>query len=187
MSYLFIWTHFIYSFKDSNVHLFYHFRRNIHSLDMHFIDPGKEGLFKFWMHSLRFPLSVWIDEAFVISMWSFLAQSIHSGLAWHGGELQFLKPHSSRSFWDTSSPTLCRRSNSLTVASLSVIIEWDRRVDCELPLVFVELICVLHCRLWFIPQLGLVLRIFYLYDKFHVQLGTVCWLCSCTSTDTTWQ
>ncbi len=33
-----------------------------------FIDPCEEGLFNFWVHSLRFPLSVSIDDAFVVSM-----------------------------------------------------------------------------------------------------------------------
>ncbi len=68
MNYLFIRKHFIYSVKDSNAHLFYHFRRNIQFLGMHFIDSSEEGLVKFCMHSLPFLLSVWIDEAFAISM-----------------------------------------------------------------------------------------------------------------------
>ncbi len=53
-----------------------------------------------------------------------------------------LKPRSARSFLDTSSPTFCRHSNSLTMACLSEFFKWDRRVDCELPLVIVRLICV---------------------------------------------
>ncbi len=68
MNLLFIRSHFMFSVKNSNTHLFYHLRRNILSLGMHFIDPHEEGLFNFRMHSPRFPLSVWIYDAFVISM-----------------------------------------------------------------------------------------------------------------------
>ncbi len=65
---LFIRTQFICSAKNCTTYLLYHFRRNIHSLSMHFIDPCEECIFNFWMHSLRFPLSVWIDVVFVISI-----------------------------------------------------------------------------------------------------------------------
>ncbi len=161
MNFLSIWTYFIYSVKNSDTHLFYHFGRIILSLGMHFYWPMRGGLFSisewwillslpcgdykgsalvfviilyldysralillanfkahvllglslpftaispaaagvvprlrgstwttrifnFWMRSLRFPCSVWIDDAFVINMWSFLAQSENSELAWHG-------------------------------------------------------------------------------------------------------
>ncbi len=94
MSFLFIRKHFVFSVKNSKSHVFYHSRRNIHSLGMHFIDPSEEGLFKFWMHSVRFPLSI--------------------------GELQFFKSPFREIFLEHIfySTRFCRRLNSLTMACL---------------------------------------------------------------------
>ncbi len=107
-----------------------------------FIDPYEENLFNFRTHSLRFPLSVWIDDAFVISTWYFLAQSRNNGLAWQFGELQFFKSPFRDIFLRHVSPHILPTFKSLSMACLWAFIKWGRRVDCELPLIIVRLICV---------------------------------------------
>ncbi len=90
----------------------------------------------------RFPLSVWIDEAFFISMWSFLAQSRHSGLAWHGGELQF--------FETPFREVLLGHSFSYSLATFKFVDLGLPLSNCQMrptrrlrnPLVFVKLILV---------------------------------------------
>ncbi len=46
VNFLFIRTYFIYSIKNSKTHLFYYFRRNLHSLGMHFYWPIWGGSFQ---------------------------------------------------------------------------------------------------------------------------------------------
>ncbi len=85
-----------------------------------------------------------------------------------------LKASSARSFWDISSPTFCQRSNSLTMACLWAFVKWQRRVDCELPLITVGMICVSTAGFWLIPQLGLFREFFYLYDSFVSKCEELC-------------
>ncbi len=124
MNFLFILTHFIYCVKSSNTHLFYHFRRNIHSLNMRFL----------FTHVRRaFSISGCIpsDFRFLFGLTTRSSRAYDRFLrnleivGWLGKVVSSssLKAHSARSFLEIFHPTFCRRSNSLKMACLSAFVK----------------------------------------------------------------
>ncbi len=123
-----------------------------------------------------FPLSVWIDDAFVISLWYFLAHSRNSGQAWQGGELEFFKSPSReiilRHIFSFILPILKIPWRWLASAHLSIRL-------CELPLI---IDCLSSSLEWFASPLQALIhpsgRIsfanFYLHDIYTSKWEQLC-------------